>query len=227
MVTDEEKKAILEGKPFEEPKPSPPQLNSEILRQKREELEIKKLEAEINKISAPNTNMDMFKEILQLQASNYDKLLALEAQRFQDRLEIERLKITSSGDDSGLMWLEMLKPYLPDIIASLRSQRVADDFHVSSSQTFQGASQPSEVIPTRGTDVEVEKSASTSAQSSETADAEDAPEELEEYKAKIRKGEISEDQAWEDFKRELPDYAKLFTRKQFHERYEKIKGGKE
>ena len=96
--------------------PPPIQINiSDTIAKKREELELKKLEMEIAKLSAPNTSMDYFKEMLQMQQQHFNQLLTMNTQQAELKREVELLKI-GDGADTGDDFLASLIPLLPDII---------------------------------------------------------------------------------------------------------------
>ena len=91
--------------------------NKKIIDDKRAELELKKLEIEIEKLSTPNTNIDYFKQMLDLQQNHFNQLLEMEKRHGSLQLEIEKLKLGSDdGDDTILSMMEMFKPMLPQLL---------------------------------------------------------------------------------------------------------------
>jgi hypothetical protein len=87
---------------------------TDTIAQKREELELKKLEIEIAKLSAPNTSVDYFKQMLDLQQNHFNQLLEMSKQHSSLQLEIEKLKMGGDSEDSYL--LDMIAPILPQIL---------------------------------------------------------------------------------------------------------------
>jgi hypothetical protein len=154
--------------------------NQKLIDAKRAELELRKLEMEIEKLNAPNTSMDYFKEMLQLQQQHFTQLLTMQKEQSNLLLEIEKLKLGGETDDGMAFMLDIIKPILPQILAKKMESK--DD--------------------KKG--VTMNK---------------------EEYIKQIKEGKITLEQAWEDFKMELPTYAEKMTLEQFKEQYEKIKNG--
>lgn len=84
---------------------------------KRAELELKKLEIEIAKLEQPNTSVDYFKQMLDLQQSHFNQLLAMQKDHSNLMVEMEKLKMGGESDDSMLFMLDMIKPILPQLLA--------------------------------------------------------------------------------------------------------------
>jgi len=91
--------------------------NEKVIEQKRAELELRKLEIEIEKLNAPNTSIDYFKEMLSLQQQHFNQLLTMQKEQGNLMLEIEKLKFGGESDDSMLYLLDLVKPILPQILA--------------------------------------------------------------------------------------------------------------
>jgi hypothetical protein len=98
-----------------EPLPSD---NQKMISDKRAELELRKLEIEIAKLEQPTTNIDYFKQMLDLQQSHFNQLMEMQKGQHNLQLELEKLKLGGEGgDDSMLFMLDMIKPILPQILA--------------------------------------------------------------------------------------------------------------
>ena len=104
--------------PLPEASSTAPQVSSsQVIENKRAELELKKLEIEIKKLETPNTSMDYFKEMLQLQQQHFNQLLTMQKDQSNLLLEIEKLKLGSDGEDNLGLLLDIVKPLLPQILA--------------------------------------------------------------------------------------------------------------
>jgi hypothetical protein len=98
------------------PPATPPTPQTTSIAKKREELELKKLEIEIAKLEKPDTNIDYFQKMLELQGTHFKQLLEMQKQHSGLMLEIEKLKFGEGSDE--MAWLEMLEPYLPKIFGT-------------------------------------------------------------------------------------------------------------
>jgi hypothetical protein len=87
------------------------------INEKRAELEIKKLEIELENLSKPNTSIDYFKQMLDLQQNHFNQLLTMQKEQQTLMLEIEKLKMGGESDDSMLYMLDIIKPILPSLLA--------------------------------------------------------------------------------------------------------------
>lgn len=159
-------------------------LNSGLMQtieDKRAALELRKLDIEIAKLDTPNTSIDYFKQMLDLQQQHFNQLLSMQKEQSNLMLEIEKLKLGGDNDDSTMLMLDMIKPILPQIMG-----RVAPANNEKEVQTMN----------------------------------------KEQYLKKIRAGEIDVNQAWEDFKLELPRLAEKMTLAEFTVKFEELKNQK-
>ena len=192
------------NKILKESTPKPPKekivnpVNINELDRKRTELEILKIEREMDRLTAPpepDTKMDLWYKMLEQQQQHFNQLLEMNKQHNELKLEIERLKIGGESDDNTLMWLEMLKPFMP-VIAS----KMANTSAVNSVSPDTNTASTSNV--TRDTNAETEQ---------------------ERYTRAIKDGTITEEMAWNDFKTAFPNDTSM-TRKEFNKRFKEIKG---
>jgi len=222
-LTEQEKRMLL-GTPLSEPKiedtavksPSASLPLTKNLAQKREELEIAKLEYEMKKLAKDEEKLNTAVQnggfdimaLLKLQGDHFLQISGLQSENYATKLELERIKaVGGDGGNETLAYLEMLSPHIPKIIDALKSPNTQGG---SPSATSKGS----------------EKKGGSSPHSKEKKEEKKEMSELEEYKEKIRKGEITEEQAYENFKIKLPTYAKGTTKEMFHERFEAIKNEK-
>jgi len=171
----------------------------------RESLEIKKLQIELEKLEKPDTSIDYYSKMLELQEKSFMSQMEMLRQQGDLRLEIEKLKLMGDGDsDSMLPYLQMLAPILSDIIKNQRS----NSFAKSKVETSSPAS-PGERPKTEKEDnVEVPTTAG----------------ELEEYKEAVRRGEISLEEAYSDFL--TTPFKDTLTKEQFEIKFNDIKNEK-
>ena len=189
--------------PQKESTPEPPKEKSvftKTIDEKRAELELRKIEIEIEKLNAPNTSIDYFQKMLDLQQQHFNQLLNMQQQQSNLMLEIEKLKMGGESEDSMVYFLEMLKPILPSIMDKINNTKSVKSPEVLKTGT--GDNTPPNISPTN--------------EKGEKVNAED-------YKQRIRDGKVSLEQAWIDFKKELPKYAEAMGFEQFKIEYEKIK----
>ena len=112
------------------------------------------------------------------------------------RLEIEKLKLLGDGEsDSMLPYLQMLAPILPEILKSKGKMGAA-------AKAAAPANNQEEV------DIEIPTTAG----------------ELEEYKAAIRRGEISLEEAYKDFL--TTPWANSLTKEQFEFKFNELRAEK-
>ena len=119
MVFDVDKFDRLSSKKIDEPITSLPVYseNRRLIDDKKAELELKKLEIELNRLEQPSTNIDYFKQMLDLQQSHFNQLLEMEKRHGSLQIEIEKLKLgNDDGDDTILSMMEMFKPMLPQLL---------------------------------------------------------------------------------------------------------------
>lgn len=179
------------------------------IEEKRAELEVKRLEAEIEKIKKPDTHMDYWAEVLKINQEHAKAVMEMQAKQFELRLEFEKLKFAQdngTGEDSFATYLDMIKPYIPQIMQSLKSQ--------APQQT--GELPRAEASPTPGARDKLKKK------------GENVPteKEIEDFKEQIRNGKIGQEEAYKRFCKETPQYAKAITREQFNIEFDKIRKSK-
>lgn len=177
--------------------------NRRAIDEKRAELELKKLDIEIENLKKPDTKVDYFEKMLSLQQTNFSQMLEMQKSQMTLQLEIEKLKIGEGGED--LSWLKDLIPYLPQILKKQETPQSPPNYSAEK--------------PLQSPTIK-EKKKVKSKQGGEKMDK------LEVYKQKIRKGEISEEQALKDFKKQEPLKSKLISKEEFHKIFEDIKAGK-
>lgn len=172
--------------------------NTDAIAKKREELELKKLEIELSKLEKPDTSIDYYSKMLELQEKSFSQQMEMLKQQGDLRLEIEKLKLMGDGDsDSMLPYLQMLAPLLPEIIKSKGAKK-------------EGAA--------------AKAAAPLNTQKEENMEVPKTAGELEEYKAAVRRGEISLEEAYEDFL--STPFANSLTKEQFEVKFNEIKSEK-
>jgi len=167
--------------------------------QKKAELEVRRLEKELERLDKPDTSLDYYGQMLKLQQEHNQQLLAIQENNFKTQLELAKLQYTDGAgaeSDYFLEFLDSIKPYIPVIMQGIQKKDAI------TSPT------PQEKTP---------------AQLNAIGGKMKTAAEVEDYKAKIRKGEITEEQAFKDFCEELPEMAKVITKEQFKVEYEKVK----
>jgi hypothetical protein len=185
------------------PPATPPQekpLISSSVAEMREKLEIKKLEMELSKLEKPDTSVDYYSKMLELQQQHFTQLLQMTTAQNDLKLEIEKLKLLGNGeDDSMLPYLQMLAPLIPAILKK--------DSGTKKEGVVATATAPPQ---TQETQEEVtEMTAPTTLG------------ELEEYKAAIRRGEISLEEAYSDFL--ATPWRSSMTQEEFKIKFEELR----
>jgi hypothetical protein len=114
--------AIKESTPPRTP-PKEKFVYSDEIKKKMEQLELKKLEIELQKLEKPDTSVDYYSKMLELQKEAFNAQLIMQRQQLDLKLEIEKLKLdTADNPDSLMKFVDMIAPYLPQIVASLKNQ---------------------------------------------------------------------------------------------------------
>jgi len=207
MVTKEEylKQFGVEAKPA----PAPVVITSDTIQQMKEKLEIRRLELELKKLETPDTRIDYFEKMLELQKNAFTQQMEMQKQQLDLKLEIEKLKLMGDGEsDSMLPYLQMLAPLLPAIIKNQTPQTTTKS-NDSGAKKEELQSSPQTQEEKEEVNVQVPTNAG----------------ELEEYKKAVRAGEISFDEAYEDFL--TTPFAKMLTKEQFRAKFEAVKAGKD
>jgi len=184
------------------PEVTPKKIKSLSVDEMREQLEIKNLQIEIEKLEKPNTNIDYFQKMLDLQQQNFNSQMQMIREQNDLKLEIEKLKINNESSDDSFM--DIVKGILPILPQLLKKQPSTID--AEPTKTKVDTEQPP-----KNTEVESEQ------MKIPTKD------ELEEYRKGIKDGSISLDEAYADYL-DSP-YAKLMptTKEKFEVEYNKIK----
>ena len=171
--------------------------SSDAISKKREELELKRLELEISKLSSPDTRVDYFEKMLELQKNSFTQQLDMQKQQLDLRLEIEKLKLMGDGEsESMLPYLQMLAPLIPAILKKESGTKKETAVNSAVPQTQTKQEEEKMKVPT-------------------TAG------EIEEYKQAIKRGEISFEEAYEDFL-ETP-FASSMSKEQFRVKFNELK----
>ena len=205
MTTKEEyfeKYGVLPQAPQETALP----ITDNSVQEMRQRLELKKLEIEISKLEKPDTSIDYYSKMLELQEKNFAKQMEMAQQQGNLQLEIEKLKLGSGEDDSIMPYLQMLAPLLPEILKNKKQTPVKTTLTDDTGAKTEGQ-KPSEVqkeLP-EVEDMEVPTTAG----------------ELEEYKKEIRNGNITFEEAYKDFL--TTPFASAITKEKFQQEFEKIK----
>jgi len=181
-----------------------PQTDS--IAKKREELEILRIDTEINRLKKPDiAENSYFKDAMAMQQQHFNQLLEMQKQHMDLKLEIEKMKLidVDGGDDSGgLEILEVLKPMLPLIAEGMKKKNNPD--------LTSGKEVPLPSTPLKSVVAAL-------------------PKKKKEEKLtiqEIREGKITEDEAWIDFQEQVPPViVKQMGRKGFKKEYDAIKAG--
>jgi len=175
----------------------------------KERLEIKKLEMELAKLEKPDTSIDYYAKMLELQEKHFQQTLQMANQTNELKLEIEKLKLMGDSDnDSMLPYFQMLAPLLPTIVAGKPQNGTSQ----VSTKLEGGKSLISTETPTIQDEEVKEVTPPTTLA------------ELREYQEAIRRGEISFDEAWEDFL--ATPYANTLTKEEFKVKFDELKKSK-
>lgn len=180
---------------------------------KRQELELKKLEIELSKLEKPDTSVDYYSKMLELQQNHFKQVLEMQKEQGNLKLEIEKLKLEDVSDSDDFMPLiKSLLPLLPSILANKNQTpqvKTKNDYGGVKKQGAASAAPVQTELPKQ----EVEEMAALT-----TAG------ELQEYIDAIRSGEITYEDALEDFKNS--PYKNMMTEEQFKAKFEQILKGK-
>ena len=218
-MDDFEKDFINQGKkentPRDPPKESKPEFNysnnRRAIEDKKAELELRKLEIEMDKLTQPATSIDYFQKMLELQQQHNNTLLQMQKENFTTQLEIEKLKLGDGGED----WIKDLLPLLP----SLLQQR-------GITPTPQNLPATSNLLTESGDITLGKPKIPEQKKSKKGVISMMAKEEVDAYVQRIKDGKIEEEEAFKKFKEQMPEYADKMPRNNFHKWFEDIKKGK-
>lgn len=183
----------------ETPKEKPLSEDPEI-RAAEKKLRIAQIHADLAKIAAPPSNVDYVKQMLELQQKNFENTLKM--QENNNNLAIRLAKLEAGGE-GGDAWIGDLLAYLPEIIKARET---------TPSNPVTTALQ-SPILPESNRDKEVKNMALPTAQ------------DIALYKEKIKEGQVTLDQFYNDAINAYPEY-KLVPKETILKEYEKIKAEK-
>jgi hypothetical protein len=196
----DEAELLRSAMPNISPSASFPITSSDTLKkidEKRAELELKKLQLEIDRLQSPNTSIDYFNKMLELQQKNFDNNM----QMLREKQDIEiRLAKLEAGGETGDDWIFELLPMLPELIKQRQQQQEKSLINPAGSSIIASINKDKGgkmMIPT---------------------DAE-----IEEYKKKIKSGEVTEEQFITDVKMQYPDILQKLPRERLIEEFNKLK----
>lgn len=92
--------------------------SSDAIAKKREELELKRLEIELSKLDKPDTSVDYYSKMLELQRNSFEQQIKMLSEHQGLKLEIEKLKMAQEqgGGDFAEDFLYNLMPLIPEIL---------------------------------------------------------------------------------------------------------------
>lgn len=165
------------------------------IEEKRAELELKRLDIELSKLSKPDVNEgSYFRDMLAQQEKHFNQLLEMNKTQNDLKLEIEKLKLGDSGDWTEDLFMELL-PLLPKLIEKKAI----------------------------GTPIAQENPPAKAEQGGENMKKLPTAKEQEEFKKAVKEGKISEEEAYKAVLEAYPEVADKITKEQFKAEYEKIK----
>jgi len=175
----------------------------------RQQLEVRKLQIELEKLEKPDTSIDYYSKMLELQEKNFQAQLEMAKQQGDLKLQIETLKLQEvGGSDDFMDIIKPLMPLLPQLLkAKTQTPQLPQKIEVTEDK--KGGASPSvntEKVITGGDEMDITKDTTAG--------------EMQEYVNAIQNGEISYNEALEDFK--ASPYANLLTEEQFKEKFDKI-----
>lgn len=99
---------------------------SELIQKKKEELDLRRLEIEIERLQKPDTSIDYYSKMLELQKESFKAQLDMIAQQSQLKIEIEKLKLGDKGSDFAEEFLYGLLPLLPEIVKQNQAKKAKE-----------------------------------------------------------------------------------------------------
>jgi anti-sigma28 factor (negative regulator of flagellin synthesis) len=182
--------------------------NEKTIEEKRAELELKKLDIEIAKLEQPSTSIDYFQKMLELQTQFNNKLMEMQKESFDVKLELMKLQMGGESGDNTLQYLEIFKELMP--LMKQQPQQINSD-----------------IVTESATKDIKENHKQLSERGKKQMDFTDGKA-VEELRKKIKSGELSEDDAYKDFKESTPvKISSKISKEYFHEIFEKVKNEKD
>lgn len=92
-----------------------PLYTNDELTKKRQQIESLKLDKELTALQSPNTNMDMFKQMLELQSNNFNQQLQMQSKLTELSVKLAEVQ-AGGGTDSNDELIKALLPMLPELL---------------------------------------------------------------------------------------------------------------
>lgn len=219
---------------------------SQTLEEMREAIEIKKLQMELEKLEKPNTSIDYFQKMLELQQNHFNQLLTMQGKQSELQIELEKLKLGGEKDDGMMGYVQMLAPYIPQIIekiggkkngrqnqrndnnnnGSVYSDKVSDIIETTNNNKCDTTERQREILE-KNEDEEQKETLQNREEDEEMSEKDKIIESgnITAYNELIRKGDITLEEAYYDMCEYTP-YGNLVTKEQFEKKYNEIKEGK-
>jgi hypothetical protein len=95
-----------------------PRASSESVTQMRERLEVRRLQIELDKLEKPDTSIDYYSKMLELQEKAFNAQIAMVQKQAELKVEIEKLKIAQEqgSGDFAEEFMYSLMPLLPELL---------------------------------------------------------------------------------------------------------------
>jgi hypothetical protein len=220
-MTDQEDRLKALGITPTPPVPPTPRISKSV-QEMRDNLEIKKIELEMQRLEQGGTGaLDPFNKLLEFQQKSFDNEI-LRIKEISDlKVEVEKLKLGFGGEDNTLDIIERVLPYIPSIFGK-NTQPSTEGLTGESAAAVPivaAAPQQKEVKMEEQKPIEEQK---PKAHRIKNPDQDPL---VKAYKKKIKSGEVTEDQAWETLQQYSPKEAENLSREKFHEEFEAIKNG--
>lgn len=92
----------------------------------RERLEVRRLEIELQKLEKPDTSIDYYSKMLELQKESFKAQLEMLTQQQNLKIELEKLKISQEMGQQGDIFEDLitgLLPLLPELIKKSKNNK--------------------------------------------------------------------------------------------------------
>lgn len=202
----------------------------------RLEYEKRKLAIDLDKLAKPDTNIDYYSKMLEMQQQFNNQILSMQKQNFDTQLELAKLQLGQEGETEK--WLGFLEPYLPTLIGrfagmgggsagSAEQPVYVNDEHgnmIPNPNLYKKLDNP--LMDTGADKPLLSVSSVGNASSSQSAPVNDYDMNVKQYQQEIKEGKISLEQAWNDWqaiKPQLPRYLASMTYEEFKAQYEQIR----